>query len=1089
MRAWAIGASLSRALDAVEHWMQDSSGDFPSCPEITITKAGLEVLADLVKRRRQFHRNGSRCLAALADKMSPFAAQKRTPPPEAGTVMNILPDTRKGTFEYLDTYAAQHRQGDARRNTAPPGSTTAKDALSQRAFQRSMEARAQADSARLDPEAAPSVSAFFDGIASRQADIALKAELDIQDQIAAASHERSEGMAWYGAQDDACRPALGDGPAPLPDQEQIEGAALWAEADLVAGLHVLPDPCGDTNAATMSCQPPAVDPPGGEHPADVDPADATPAADRAPVDDLLGVIFHDRVPPDVREAFLGEQTRLLVGDAKFALMLEAAIKTAVDAACAADLRERAALLELVHTLSRTAVMHGELHLMFHACQAAYKLFWSMLLGPCASRLRKTGRNPDKGPVESWEVHLADQSEALDAVVLLKLIQLAEDRPAELDGLFNATGQLVYPVLAALFDAPPTNDSDCDDAVYHEFSQQTAAAVAALAGVREHVTVFMDVYTKELTAVFQYTQKRTYTLLTMRSTEMVRYIMSEYCRLLWDENRTITDRHRAKLLDEKCEGLNGDVKPLAGDRGDMCDYGEIAPHVSRSRHAFDTAVGLREDVGGGLGAKPDDLIELTLLLQGAGLGSGGGGSVGDATISEHAVPSVTVAMWLALPGAVVVATDSEAKEIKGVVVRAQMDRAASSRTVVIDWGGSHGVETVPFADVDTSNVDYKEHTSKAVTDALAEETKGDRRVSDHGARKTLAAYVGAGAAGDMSPSAAADSFSSSTLADKHEAEVTPRHPMPGDAIAHVFTGHHAGWYVGIVDSVEDGHFLTKYRGDPRLYPHTLALHAYDTLWALLKGDRAATLTPTLATTAATPPQLRRRGAVVLASLPRSFGLRVDDLVNRVRRHTASEANDNAMEESVDRHGTAVRDRGGGTERASVLGKALLERVSSAGGSSSEEAVKRQAPVKSVGVPAQAHKARHAGRAALIRGEVAKRRVTVHKARAAAMRLALDTHARADHEAEASMASVADGTAASDLDQALDTVHRAEARLIAEHDEVIARIALIEQIGDAATDEDRAGLKSLVDRLVATESALDSLQGLDVDDPTLDSTGTQ
>ena len=1065
MRAWALADSLGNALDAIDHWTKDSERDAPICPEVTMSRSALAAASALAQKRRQLHRNGTgaNCLAAIADHMSPFIDSKRDPPPATGRVLDILPDTRQGTFQYLDLYAAEHRAGDQRRAAAAASASAqfgVQDRASQRAYERVGDARARAQVARQDPEATPFLTTYWDGVASRQTDIALDAELEIQAQVASESHERAVGRTMFEEQDDACRPSAS---ATCSHPDHAEGASMWTEPAPVDG--------------STGCSPSA------------GAAGAT-GNEPAGIDGLLATVFHDRIPPDVRATFHGAQTRLLVGDAKFALMLEAAIGTAVDAACAADLAERAALVELVHTLSRTAIMHGELHLFFHACQAAYKLFWSMLLGPCAGRLRKTGRNPDKGPIEKWEAHLADQSEVLDAVVLLKLVKIAEDRPADLDGLFNPDGQLVHAELAALFDGPAVGESDLDDAVNFEFSQQTAASVAALAGAREHVTVFLDAYTKETTAVFQATRKTTYTLLAMRATEMIKFMMSDYVRMLWAENRTITERHRAKLLDEKCEGFNHDVKPLAGDRGDMSDYGEIATHVVRSRRGFDSAVGISEDVGGGLGAKPDDLIETFLLLQGAGVGTGGGAGVGDATIAEHAVPSVKTALWLALAGAVVTATvgtGPQAYDIKGTVVRVQQDRATGTPSAVIDWGSERGVETLPFCALVSSDVDYAAALSTAASKALVDEGKdgAPARSSGEGVRAALAAYVGSANPGGLSPASAADSFGSSDLATGHDAEVTPRHPEPGELIAHVFTGKHAGWYIGTVQRVEDQTFYSKYRGDPTVYPHELPLQSYNLMWVVVKGRRV-TAGPTPAPAVITPTAgVSNRGDVVIASLPPGFGDRVDDLVRRVRTRStkagADEAGTEDVEEHVARHGAHGRHRRKvAAAKPSVLGAALLEKISAVGRVESATVVKA-APVKSAGVPPAAHRARSSGRASLIRGEVVKRRVAVHKKRAAALQLALDSHARTDQAAAASKARASEGSAMSALDRALDGLHQAEARLIAEHDETIARIALIEQVGDAATDADRASLRALVDRLTVTEAALERLQGLDVDDP--------
>ena len=542
------------------------------------------------------------------------------------------------------------------------------------------------------------------------------------------------------------------------------------------------------------------------------------------------------------------------------------------------------------------------------------------------------------------------------------------------------------------------------------------------------------------------------------------------------------------------GFNHNVKPLAGARWDMCDCGEIATHGDRSRRGFDAALGMAEDVGGGLGAKPDDLIETFSLLQGAGVGTGGGAGVGDATVAEHAVPSVKTALWLALAGAAVTATVAagpQAYDDKGTVARVQQDRATETLSAVIDWGSEGGVETLLLCALVSSDVDCAAALSTAVSKALVEEGKdgASARSSDEGVRAALAVHVGSADPGELSPASAADSFGSSDLAVGHDAEATPRHPEPRELIAHVFTGKHAGWCIGAVQRVEDQTFYSKHRGDPTVCPHKLPSQSHDLMWVVVK-DRRVTADPTPAPAVFTPiAGVFNRGDVVIASLPPCFGDRVDDLVGRVRIRTPKAGTDEAgtedAKEHVARHGAPGRKVASKVARAAaakptMLGTAPLEKICAVRHVESAAVVKA-APVKSAGVPPAAHRARSAGRAALIRGEVVKRRAAVHKKRAAALRLALDSHARTDQAAAASKARASEGSAMSALDRALDWLHQAEARLMAEHDETIARIALIEHIGDAATGADRASLRVLVDRLTVTEAALERLQGLDVDDP--------
>ena len=747
-----------------------------------------------------------------------------------------------------------------------------------------------------------------------------------------------------------------------------------------------------------------------------------------------------KVPPAIRQAFMKPQTRVLVGDAKFLLMTESVIDAAVEAANTDDGPTRAALLAFLQQLSTNAFMHGELHLFFHGLQAATKLHWATLLGPLATLTRRVGRNPDKGPIESFDLHETDAEMALDAVVLTILVRQVEATPgagrdAMVRGLVDDGGNLRLGQLMGMLNraVPEASRSDTDLACCREYRQQMSYHYAALRGARAQLPTFLDVYTKELIPVFNIAGKTTYANVCMASVEKIEMMLSPYAKFLWATNRLPLRIEKGMLLDEACEVYNKDGKLAAGEKGNLVDAGGHAMRVGRSRQACRDGVDGTRDKGGSGDTVSPDVSEMVTALLVAGVGSNRPDDVGDGALGVVVAPTMRPACNTATAGGIV---ESDGDGQKGQVVRVEFDRAVLDFRWLVQW--ADGSVTMTKSSGASPDAVASELSASAKAQLQAEAGADDDSalsVLTSACRSTFASV----ASGSTVAAPAAATFATSALGGTHA--VLPKDPEPGDTIAHLFSEANGGWHVGRICqlSPEGDRYMTAYPDEPaNRYPHKLLPAHRGVLWEVVEAVECDERPDH-----AHHDDTEEPAAVSVVELPAGYGRRVDDLTRAARIGSRK-----ATVPTLDADhmlSQAIRDRVENNRAAA-----------SAGGGA--EAVRRLAPRKMRGVCHHAKDARASGRQRLIAGDAALKRALALEKRQNAMADVIRTLERRQQEEDEVDVGV---VPLADADASLLASFSEEAAWYGELESVMTRLAAIEALGDEATEHDRAALKALVD----------------------------
>ena len=125
--------------------------------------------------------------------------------------------------------------------------------------------------------------------------------------------------------------------------------------------------------------------------------------------------------------------------------------------------------------------------------------------------RRNGRSQDKGPFESFELHLGDVVEAHAATTMRLLIQLCEQHATGggsadefIDEIVDSDGNLRLSALVGKLAGVVSegSSSQVDLATCAEFRTLSAHVMVAWDGSRRFVTVFLDALTREFIAVFR-----------------------------------------------------------------------------------------------------------------------------------------------------------------------------------------------------------------------------------------------------------------------------------------------------------------------------------------------------------------------------------------------------------------------------------------------------------------------------------------------------------------------------------------------------------------------------------------------------------
>ena len=810
------------------------------------------------------------------------------------------------------------------------------------------------------------------------------------------------------------------------------------------------------------------------------------------------------VDPAVWDLLCGRQTRIVIGDAKFLLMVEAAIEAIIAASNTADEATRTRLIRFAKTLEENAYFHGELHLMFHTTQALYRAYWPVVLEPLAVLGRRNGRSQDKGPVESFELHLGDVVEAHAATTMTLLIRLCEQHVTRggsadefIDEIIDSDGNLRLSALVGKLAGVVSegSSSQVDLAICAEFRTLSAHVTAAWDGSRRFVTVFLDALTREFIAVFRGVGKTTYEGICMASVEKLS-TQSPHALFLWAHNRILARMELGMLGDEGCEVYNADVKATAGKKGKLMTNAAIASDIARSRRAHSGALGISRDMGGSGGRKQtQELAEAVAALVTAGVATGGFDSLSDGVLAEVVAPSVKLASQLALTGATVTGTavypctdDSGAgpstARRKGTVAAVVYRRRDQQFCLSVDWGGGGETSQVPVSEVDVAIL--SEHLSTTLVNTLAGEDGASAdagNLADVLDARARTAFLVAAAGTSEHGGADAATFAVSGAARRYRVVDGTDQPGVGACIAHVFSGRNGGWYVGTLEGFEckDGtsYALVKYPDEKRKqYMHRLNPSQRTAMWEVVEPRAARTNptsaedTPSAAASNAVPE------AVKVTEVPVGYGARVNDLV-RSRRDPdrgSSSANASANANVSPGDGSDGCDSSSGRVQ-SMLSSAMLDKVMGERAVAQPTGPKMLAPVKVRGINVHASDLRQHGRLSLIRTGTAAKRAAILRSKIRARTEVVASVARHIRVATAAPTPV---TAAEPSLERLMRAATNEAEWMSQLDSATAQLEAIVGLDDAATAADRARLGELVDEATRLQVLLNQAAGLEPDE---------
>ena len=682
------------------------------------------------------------------------------------------------------------------------------------------------------------------------------------------------------------------------------------------------------------------------------------------------------------------QESIIVGGQKFLCGILAAIESALLASSSStNLASQARLRKFVLAMGRFAFMHGELHLLFHSLQSIARVWWGLFIMPSVSLLQKKGMSdPEKGPIEKYELFSDHVRQVADAAEVVRCIHLFESADYPGHSTLAPKGKLSLPQFARWFDSysPP---SDIDNIVLCQFTAEARWFHFANRAISEHLEPFVDVCTKGITPMFMALGKNLHTALAMRATEVREQTMPPFCKLAWETQRFHKKNRggragKGAACDTHVEKLNQENNVMAGGGANLGRNTEIASSVATSRALFRKSVGIADhDPGNRITARHDGTHDLAVWLLAGGVSGVGSDSAGvscSKLLQHQTSPSTREAVWLSCPGSQFSCKLPSGAPARGEVVRTVYDHCEGALQFVLDVFG-----------YDTTRVHCRDvgmpAPSAAGASTINSTTEREAKANEAEARDRDALRALSSMAGTAD---AADDVGAPTSCTKGNVpwgstDLAPWCSIVGPAptgaikskprIAHRFRGA-PGWHVGKIEKRDRaGQYITVHPGDPTKHPHHLGRDHYRKDWALIDTEvpllQQTTAPQSDDSTQRAPEAKGQVTAVVITEVHPNFTV---SLANKIRHAQSAFSGPEGDDDDA--------DAGGGTtcantpaRKSALLGNDICQAVGQR--KAEEEEFRRRVPSKLSDVHPEANDPREAGEAAMIHHNLHLKRLNI------------------------------------------------------------------------------------------------------------------